>query len=134
MCSEASKWVDICAVNHAVVSSLNTFLFLPWNMQRHSRLCLPESLNCITVLRSAEVTYILYISLIFRDLKLENILLGSDGHCKVADFGLAKLHCFTNDRTNSQCGTLLYMAPEVIIILNLKCYHLIFCLAVSVLC
>ena len=50
----------------------------------------------------------LYISLIFSDLKLSNILLGSDGHCKVADFGLAKINFFPTDRTNSNCGTPLY--------------------------
>jgi serine/threonine protein kinase len=67
----------------------------------------------------------LYISLILRDLKLENVLVGSDGHCKIADFGF-----FRHDGSTSINGTPFYMAPEVIIILNLKCYHLIFCSAV----
>jgi serine/threonine protein kinase len=61
-----------------------------------------------------------YISLIFRDLKLQNVLVGGDGHCKLADFGLAKLGFFQHDRASSYCGTPQYMAPEVIIILILN--------------
>jgi serine/threonine protein kinase len=77
------------------------------------------SVNCIIILISAVVTYIWYISLIFRDLKLENVLVGCDGHYKLADFGFSKIGVFQHDRASSSCGTLQYMAPEVIIILNL---------------
>jgi len=80
------------------------------------------------------VTYIGYISLICRDLKPENVLVGSDGHLKISDYGLCKTGFFHDDRASTICGTRLYMAPEVIITLNLKCYHLIFCVAVSCLC
>jgi serine/threonine protein kinase len=80
------------------------------------------------------VTYMWYISLIFRDLKPENVLVGSDGHLKISDYGLCKTGFFHHERANSICGTSFYMAPEVIITLNLKCCHWIFCLAVSVLC
>jgi serine/threonine protein kinase len=77
-------------------------------------------LNCIIITRSAVVTYIEYISLIFRYLKLENVLVGSDGHCKLADFGLSKIGCFQHDRASSFCGTPQYVAPEEIIILYLN--------------
>jgi serine/threonine protein kinase len=60
--------------------------------------------------------------IVFRDLKPENILLSSDGHLKVADFGLAKKapgKSVVRDpaptaRHHTVCGTPEYMAPEVI--------------------
>jgi len=52
------------------------------------------------------------VGIIYRDLKPENILLDSSGHIAVTDFGLCKEG--VEEKAFSFCGTVEYMAPEVV--------------------
>ncbi|GIY86576.1 ribosomal protein S6 kinase beta-1 [Caerostris darwini] len=52
--------------------------------------------------------------IIYRDLKPENILLDATGHVKLTDFGLCKEAILDGCITHTFCGTIEYMAPEIL--------------------
>ncbi|XP_031626026.1 spindle assembly checkpoint kinase-like isoform X2 [Contarinia nasturtii] len=60
---------------------------------------------------SSAVAYMHALGVIHRDIKPENILVNSDGHVKLADFGMAIITC--NEKRKTFCGSKDYIAPEI---------------------
>lgn len=75
---------------------------------------LPEKLSQLYIAEIALALDFLHnAGVIYRDLKLENVLLDKDGHICLTDFGLSKWLKY-GSRTSTICGTLQYMAPEIL--------------------
>jgi serine/threonine protein kinase len=56
----------------------------------------------------------LYFKLFYRDLKPDNVVIDTDGHALLTDFGLSKEGISDNESATSFCGSIAYLAPEMI--------------------
>lgn len=53
-------------------------------------------------------------NIIFRDLKPDNVVMDGDGHVLLTDFGLSKEGIDGPEATRSFCGSIAYLAPEIL--------------------
>uniref|UniRef100_G3TU75 Calcium/calmodulin dependent protein kinase kinase 1 n=1 Tax=Loxodonta africana TaxID=9785 RepID=G3TU75_LOXAF len=60
------------------------------------------------------IEYLHYQRIIHRDIKPSNLLLGDDGHVKIADFGVSNQFEGNDAQLSSTAGTPAFMAPEAI--------------------
>ncbi|KAJ1655725.1 Serine/threonine kinase [Dispira simplex] len=85
---------------------------LMWHIQRQTFSERRAKFYAAEVLLALE--YFHRHNIIYRDLKLDNILLAADGHIKLVDYGLCKEHMGYGATTNTFCGTPEFMAPEIL--------------------
>jgi serine/threonine protein kinase len=74
--------------------------------EERARIYLAEILLAIAELHNREIIY--------RDLKPDNVVLDEEGHALLTDFGLSKEGVKGTDYTQSFCGSVAYLAPEML--------------------
>ncbi|KAF0690327.1 Aste57867_18258 [Aphanomyces stellatus] len=62
----------------------------------------------------AAIAHLHHVNIIYRDAKLENVLMDHEGHVRITDFGLSKEGVSGLQGATTFCGTAAYIAPELL--------------------
>ena len=81
---------------------------------RRAKFFAPERTRFYAAQLAMALAHLHNLKIIYRDLKLENILMHSSGNIAITDFGLSKQGVDENANTQTFCGTAEYIAPELL--------------------
>ncbi|KAG8527364.1 uncharacterized protein KY384_007516 [Bacidia gigantensis] len=88
---------------------------ISWNLSMRLNLVLEEEFRFYAAEVCHAIQWLHSEQILYRDLKLDNILLAPDGHIKLLDFGLCKVGESVLHGTSTFCGSPEFMAPEILL-------------------